>query len=178
MVVGLVGLEAAARLIFAPVGPASRFGLTPRRRAAPGALSAVVLACVLAGCADPSGLGVIVDEPDAGPGVECGLRELPACRRGFAERECRAAGGQWSTTGPTSPRYCACPTPDALCPCTSSTQCQGGCEEPIKQENGERCVAGGRGQCARFFEPATCQCLYGPWADIDAGSVGLVCRSF
>jgi hypothetical protein len=79
------------------------------------------------------------------------------CHQNLPESSCLSARGTFITLKPGS-TACQCPTVDAHCPCTSSTECQGYCELP--GVSGSQCVYA-PGECSSFQTMLSCVCVVG-----------------
>lgn len=127
---------------------------------------------VEAGQADAAVPDAEASHDDAGEPPECGAVVSTSCRGDLPEAECLAAGGFYSSL--LNPD-CACPTRDANCPCTSSDECEGACEDRGAREP-MLCANAVSGLCTVYRATPGCACIFGPdTAGTPAGSARYRC---
>lgn len=114
----------------------------------------VVLLTMLA-CGASPGAGV-----DGGPCNRDGA-SLPECAPNWEESSCTGAGGLFVHTS-VFHTVCECPTRDANCPCSSSTECEGYCELRGAVTD-PQCVYA-PGLCSQYRSPLGCGCIVGEFA--------------
>jgi hypothetical protein len=113
---------------------------------------------VEAGQADAGVRDADTPHDDAGEPPECGAVVSPSCRGDLPEAECRAAGGIYNFLLHPD---CACPTSDANCPCTSSEECEGACEDREAREP-MQCATAVSGLCTAHLAAPGCACVFEP----------------
>ena len=111
-----------------------------------------------AGQADAAPPDAGTPQGDAGELAECGAIVSPSCRGDLPEAECRAAGGIYNFL--LNPE-CACATSDANCPCTSSDECEGACEDREAREP-MQCATAVSGLCTAHVAAPGCACVFEP----------------
>ena len=112
------------------------------------------------------------DSDEDGDGGGCGDPAIMAgfdeCIAAEDEEPCVAAGGSWGTIGLHPDPACQCPTGQADCPCTRSTECLGSCVAvPPSPPFG--CEGVTEGSCAPVAPMVGCWC----WFDEDGEMMGL-----
>jgi len=113
----------------------------------------VVIAILSVGCGDPNRAIA-----DGGLCNRDGGSIGNACGPDLSEGGCSAVGGKF--THPSEFRtVCLCPTQDANCPCTSSTECEGYCE--LRGATTVSQCTYATGVCTPFKRFLSCACVVG-----------------
>jgi len=109
------------------------------------------------------GAGATGGEGGQGGGAMCGdadvMAAYPGCVASNTQQACEAAGGTWTSIGPSPATLCVCPTGQDNCPCTRSTQCIANCRAETSGGVME-CNGVTQGTCADMAPFAGCWCFF------------------
>lgn len=99
----------------------------------------------------------------AGGASMCGdptvMAQYPTCRAAQDQTTCEDAGGSWTAIGLSPDPLCVCPTGQAGCTCTRSTECLAPCRAPTSGGVME-CEGVTEGECAAHAPFAGCWCFF------------------